>query len=214
MPSARLGIKETRTSSLKDRPRSKGAEFLELPMPSGDKAGDRNQVSRMPGSRRLALRGCACVETEDLPRIILVSSGDGLMASLCRALDPCPLEIRHLQNCGQVAREIGRCTTGQVIFTDVQLPDGDWKQVLGMARQTSARAEMIVASRFVDVPLYLDALEAGAYDFVVPPFRTVELGYIIVNAIYACSKQRTQRFSGSMVAQWRDRPLLRGADIA
>lgn len=118
------------------------------------------------------------------------------MPELSRVLHPCPLEIRALKSCLEAAHEIGRCSTADVIFTDLYLPDGGWKQMLQMARQTPARAEVILVSRFVDVPLYLDALEAGAFDFVVPPFNTVELGYIIVNAAYACFKQRDHRLSG------------------
>lgn len=199
MASARLAIRETNTPSLKNRHSSKGPNCQGLPISSGDRTADRKRIPKTAGSCQSPLGSCACVETEDLPRIMLVSSGNELMPGITRALDPCPLEIHHLQNCRQAAREIGRCSTAQVIFTDVQLPDGDWKQVLGVARQPSARAEVIVVSRFVDVPLYLDALEAGAYDFIVPPFRTLELGYIIVNAIYACFKQRPHGFSGSAV---------------
>ena len=135
-------------------------------------------------------------ETEELPRIILVSGDDMLLAELSRVLDPCPLEIRTLKSCLDAANEIGRCSTASVIFADIQLPDGGWKHVLQLAREASARAEVILVARFVDVRVYLDALEAGAFDFVVPPFHTVELGYIIVNATYACFKQRTRGLPG------------------
>ena len=117
------------------------------------------------------------------------------MLEVERALNPCPLEIRAVASCREAEHEIEHNRTAEVIFTDLQLSDGDWKQILQMARQSPAPAEVVIVSRFVDVPLYLDALEAGIFDFVVPPFHTVELGYIIVNAIYACFKGRTQKFS-------------------
>ncbi len=100
------------------------------------------------------------------------------MQELACALDPCPLEIRTVTGCREAGGGIGRHGTADVIFTDVQLPDGDWKRVLQMARHSPSPAEVIVVSRFVDVPLYLDALEEGVFDFVVPPLRTVEIGYI------------------------------------
>lgn len=117
------------------------------------------------------------------------------MLEMEHILNPCPLEIRTVTSCREAGCEIERNSTADVIFTDVQLFDGDWKQVLQMARQSPNPAELVVVSRFVDVPLYLEALEEGVFDFVVPPFRPVELGYIIVNAIYSCFKGRTQRFS-------------------
>lgn len=156
----------------------------------------RSQGLKRSDMGELTPPGSVCPETDELPRIILVSGDDSLMPELSRVLHPCPLEIRTLKSSLEAAQEIGRCSTAAVIFTDLRLPDGDWKQMLQMARRTPARAEVILVSRFVDVPLYLDALEAGAFDFVVPPFNTVELGYIIVNAAYACFKQATHRLSG------------------
>lgn len=143
----------------------------------------------------MLLQCCVPDETEDLPCIVLVSSGDGLMLELARALNPCPLEIRTATSCKEAGHEIERKSTADVIFTEAQLFDGDWKQVLQMARQSRTPSKVVVVSRFVDVSLYLDALEEGVFDFVVPPFRTVELGYIIVNAIYACLRGRSQSIS-------------------
>ena len=197
MSTARQPIRGNNPESLKNFPTSKRANFQEPITPSTIEADDRNRASKWPGHNRSTVCGCSCVESEDLPRIVLVSGGDDLMAGLSRALDPCPLEILCAKDCRDAGLQIGRHSTAEIIFTDVRLPDGDWKEVLRMARQMPARAEVIVVSRLVDVPLYLDTLEAGAYDFVVPPFLTVELGYIIVNAIYACFKKRPHRLSGS-----------------
>lgn len=197
MATAPKQIRGETASSLKGYSARKGQTSQECPTPLPRQTDVVTCVSERPDSGRLALHGCACVEPGDLPHIILVSSGDEVMQGLSQALDPCPLEIRPVKSCLEVEHEIGRSTTPEVIFTNLRLPDGDWKLVLQMGQQVPAGAEVIVVSRFVDVHLYLDTLEAGAFDFVVPPFRTVELGYIIVNAIYSCHKQRAHRFSGN-----------------
>lgn len=158
-----------------------------------------SQGSMLVDACRVHPGACGWVEAEGLPRISLVSNGDALMAALNQALEPCPLEIRLFRSCHEAWIELGRSTTAEVIFTDVQLPDGDWRRLLGLARENESRAEVIIVSRFVDVPLYLDALEAGAFDFVVPPFRTEELGYVIVNAMYGCCKQRSRKISGKFL---------------
>lgn len=142
-------------------------------------------------------KSCGCIDMEGIARISLVSNGDALMTALNRALAPCPLEVRLLRSCQEACVELGSSTTAEVIFTDVQLPDGDWRQLLSLARERATRVEVIVVSRFVDIDLYLDTLEAGAFDFVVPPFRTEELGYVVVNAMYECYRQRTRRISGN-----------------
>jgi len=192
----RLPVTEDTKPSPSNPSRRQRFKFKEFPAPSRAQSDARCQAMKRCGSGELDPRGCASAEMEDLPRIILVSGEDTLMPELNRVLDPCPLEIRTLKGYLEAANEIGRCSIPNVIFTDVHLPDGDWKQVLQMASQAPARTEVILVSRYVDVRLYLDALEAGAFDFIVPPFHTVELGYIVVNAIYACFKQSAHAFSG------------------
>ena len=197
MATPRNAITENGTRFLEDFPEVEEAYSRACSSLSPRLINGQTRISKPTDSNQASIQGRASAETEPLPRIILVSGNDRLMPELNRVLNPCPLEIRPLKNCLEAGKEIGRGDTADVIFTDIQLSDGDWKQVLQMARKAPARAEVILVSRFVDVPLYLDALEAGAFDFIVPPFHTVELGYIIVNAIYTCSKQRGHRFSSN-----------------
>ena len=42
---------------------------------------------------------------------------------------------------------------------------------------------VIVVSRFVDIDLYLKALESGASDFIVPPFSAADVAYVVRTAI-------------------------------
>jgi CheY-like chemotaxis protein len=197
MATARNPITENGTRFLEDFPEVEEAYSRACSSLSPRLINGQTRISKPTDSNQSFLQDSASAKTESLPRIVIVSSNDALISELSRVLDPCPLEIRTLKSCLEAGKEIGSGATADVIFTDIQLSDGDWKQVLQMARKAPARAEVILVSRIVDVPLYLDALEAGAFDFVVPPFHTVELGYIIVNAIYTCSKQRSHRFSSN-----------------
>ena len=64
-----------------------------------------------------------------------------------------------------------------LVFTDVTTPAGTWAEVLHAFEQP-----VIVVSRTVDLNLYIDALEQGASDFIVPPFIASDLSYIVHNA--------------------------------
>ncbi|PYV17231.1 MAG: hypothetical protein DMG21_08980 [Acidobacteria bacterium] len=68
-----------------------------------------------------------------------------------------------------------------VVFTDVTSPARNWAAVLRLFEE--ARIPVIVVSRTLDINLYIDALEQGAMDFIVPPFTTSELSYVVHNAI-------------------------------
>jgi DNA-binding response OmpR family regulator len=71
----------------------------------------------------------------------------------------------------------------QMIFTDTALPDGTWADVLSLPAVAGARVPVIVVSRLVDLNLYLEVLESGASDFIVPPFEPSDLAYVVRNAM-------------------------------
>lgn len=70
-----------------------------------------------------------------------------------------------------------------LIFTDVNLPDGTWADVVEAAKRVAPPCPVIVVSRFVDLSLYLEASQKGAVDFIVPPFATKDLELIIHSAM-------------------------------
>jgi FixJ family two-component response regulator len=70
-----------------------------------------------------------------------------------------------------------------LIFTDTALADGIWAEVEALAKRMLPRVPVIVVSGQVNVPLYLDALERGASDFIVPPFRDADLDHVVRGAL-------------------------------
>lgn len=106
-----------------------------------------------------------------------------------------------------------------LIFTDVILPDGTWADVAEEAKNATTPCPVIVVSRFVDLSLYLEALQRGAADFIVAPFSTAELGSIIRAATagltespQARAASECQPASGTGVASEEDR-LPAGSQI-
>jgi DNA-binding NtrC family response regulator len=71
-------------------------------------------------------------------------------------------------------------TDDPLVFTDVSTPAGSWAEVLHAFEH--AHIPVIVVSRTVDLSLYIDALEQGATDFIVPPFTASDLSYVVHNA--------------------------------
>ena len=67
----------------------------------------------------------------------------------------------------------------ELVFTDTQLPDGTWSDVVRLAEGARAPVNVIVVSRLVDIPLYVRAIEQGAFDFITPPFESADLAYVI-----------------------------------
>lgn len=115
---------------------------------------------------------------------LLVHAPDETLYDLTQALRCLSIEVIHAQNCRQASLLFKRSGGIDLVFAGIALPDGNWADVLRLAKQSKRFLPVIVVSRMVDVGLYLDAIEKGAFDFVTPPFLTSDLAHIIRAAIY------------------------------
>jgi len=93
------------------------------------------------------------------------------------------IRFQRARNCYETRGVLRGPAAPDVVVTDIALPDGDWTDILRAANAAPARTPVIVASRSPDIKLYLDVLDGGAHDFVVPPFSSSGLIYIIRTAI-------------------------------
>jgi two-component system response regulator PilR (NtrC family) len=70
----------------------------------------------------------------------------------------------------------------QVILTEAALPDGDWRDVLHLLRESPHEAQVIVTSLQADAALWAEALNLGIYDVLAQPFYEPEVRRILANA--------------------------------
>ncbi len=108
------------------------------------------------------------------------------------------MEIRHVRNCGEASRLFKEANSAELVFTDTTLPDGTWEDVLRMAQQAGFFLPVIVVSRIADIDLYLKTLESGAFDFVIPPFLSIDMANVTGAAMY--EKLATRDFRSARVA--------------
>src|SRR6516162_10159363 len=82
-------------------------------------------------------------------------------------------------NCQEASLELTRAKPVHLVFTDTTLPDGTWGDVLGLAAKAPAPVNVIVVARLVDVRLYLEVIQSGAFDFITPPFAPGDVARVI-----------------------------------
>lgn len=116
-------------------------------------------------------------------RVLLVHDEEDPMKELNALLKRQNLETLRLRGCAGVETVMADPEPPHLIFTDTVLPDGTWADVKNLVAGTRWAVPVIVVSRFVDLSLYLEALENGASDFIVPPFRDADLAYVIESAL-------------------------------
>jgi DNA-binding response OmpR family regulator len=69
-----------------------------------------------------------------------------------------------------------------VVLSECQLPDGNWKDVLGQLALMIERPRLIVFSRNAEDRLWAEVLNLGAFDLLTTPFREHELVFTIGSA--------------------------------
>jgi two-component system, response regulator, stage 0 sporulation protein F len=99
------------------------------------------------------------------------------------------MSTRRVRNCYEAMTALRHSDQPALVVTDASLPDGDWADVLRATRTCTSSPPLIVVSRLADIQLYLDVMESGAYDFVVPPLASAEMAYVVSGALLKRSDQ-------------------------
>lgn len=113
---------------------------------------------------------------------LLVGKQDGCLPKLKQCLEELGMKTAYVERPNQVRSTLQKAGAPEVVFAHTEPTDETWSEVLDAAR-TSGKQPVILASRVLDDRKYLDALEHGASDFVVPPFRPRELRHVVDSAV-------------------------------
>ncbi len=133
---------------------------------------------------------------EDI-RALMLHSHETPVAALKLALDNQLIYTEWAHNCREATESLGSANPPHLVFTDTDLPDGTWSDVLDLADGASRPVSVIVVSPIADIPLYIDVMERRAFDFITHSFTTLELTHILRCAVDSVIRRREeQRLSG------------------
>lgn len=119
-------------------------------------------------------------------RVLLVHGEESPLGELVPLLEGQGIEALRARNFAEAETALAHRGPVALIFTAPTLSDGTWIDIRRLADSREAR--VIVVARFVDVPLYIATLEGGAADFIVPPFTSADLAYVIEGALLGTSE--------------------------
>jgi DNA-binding NtrC family response regulator len=112
-------------------------------------------------------------------KALLVQTRPDPSDALRFALEGQLIEVCTVHNCFEAALSLSSPCPPHLVFTDTQLPDGNWEDVLSFAARANAPVNVIVVSPHVDVVLYIKTMESGAFDFMVIPPSAPELLHVV-----------------------------------
>ena len=128
---------------------------------------------------------------------LLVQARQNPLDALRLALEEQAINIRTARNCGEAAMVLWSEDPPHLVFTDVQLADGNWADVLALATKAPAPVNVIVVAPFADVNFYIQVIERGAFDFIVPPLTRAELLHVVrIAAENALTRRRNAASAG------------------
>jgi DNA-binding NtrC family response regulator len=113
-------------------------------------------------------------EVTDAPRIALVEDERNLRELYSDLLSARGLQVVSFGTIGEAEPWLGRAEPDALIL-DIKLPDGDGLVLLQRLRSRGFRAPVLVTTAFGTVDRAVQALRAGASDFLVKPFTNERL---------------------------------------
>ncbi len=105
------------------------------------------------------------------------------------------LSVRTIraQRCQEAASHLAAFPPPHVVLTDTTLFDTTWEGVVDLARKAAGRVNVVVVSRIADLPLYLDVMSEGAFDFVTHSFTVQELVHVFRCALDDAARSRSSK---------------------
>ena len=107
-------------------------------------------------------------------RVLVVDDEENIRLVLRTLLRRVGYEVEVAEN-GERALELVSSFDPDVVLTDVRMPKVSGLDLLGTLKAKGSSATVIVMSAFGSVDLALEAMKAGAYDYVPKPFKNDEI---------------------------------------
>ena|SRR5579872_2770023 len=131
---------------------------------------------------------------------LLVHHNSETLVALKGALERLGMNTTHAESRAHAKRLLGGLNPVPLVFTDTQLPDGTWADILSIAAAAAKPVNVIVVARVVNTRFYVEAIETGAFDFLAPPFNGTDLAYVVKTAMDNAVARRSARLNATPAA--------------
>lgn len=81
------------------------------------------------------------------------------------------------------------------VFCDWDCADGTWRGVLSKLKELNLQIPLIVLSRCGCEKEWVEVLEAGAFDFLVPPYTSTQILAVLEHALASSQPSMAHSFS-------------------
>lgn len=118
----------------------------------------------------------------DQATVLFVDDEDELRDALAQGLELAGLQVEAFAAADEVTGRLSRDFYG-VLVTDIRMPKVDGFALMKAAFDIDPALPVILITGHGDVPLAVEAMRAGAYDFMEKPFPVARLANVIERAL-------------------------------
>ncbi|WP_306145918.1 sigma-54 dependent transcriptional regulator [Roseibium sp. MMSF_3412] len=118
----------------------------------------------------------------DQATVLLIDDEEALRGSLSQGLELTGQDVFATGTPEQALERVNRGFYG-VLVTDIRMPGTDGFQVMKTAFEIDPALPVVLITGHGDVPLAVEAMRAGAYDFLEKPFSVSHLASVVERAL-------------------------------
>ena len=154
--------------------RAFGGELL-VCQPQGRRRAVNPEIAcRLAGRQSATVRGPQCMSIDNQIQVVLIDDDPHLRQALCQTLDLAGLKVLTLGEATGLTARLSRDWPG-VVVSDIRMPGMDGLELLAELHGQDPDLPVLLITGHGDVPLAVQAMRAGAYDFLEKPFASDSL---------------------------------------
>ena len=120
-----------------------------------------------------------------VPISVLIVDDEELLVKSCGQILSSEGYTVHTEHRGKTALEVVRRQRPDIVLTDLMLPDMDGLQLLKEIKKLAPETLVVMITGFATVDSSVEAIRAGAYDYIPKPFTATQLRILIGRAAQA-----------------------------
>lgn len=116
------------------------------------------------------------------PIVLLIDDEPEIRTSYTQAIDLAGFQVRSFANAESALDLVGYAFNG-VVVSDIRLPKMDGMTLLGLIHGIDPDIPVVLVTGHADLPLAVNAMREGAYDFLEKPASAQNLSNVVSRAI-------------------------------
>ena len=136
----------------------------------------------------------------DVPLVHVVDDDEAVRDSLSLLLEAAGLSVRTYDSATAFLKALPNLAAGCVL-TDVRMPELDGLELQRRLTELCIRLPVIVMSGHGDVPIAVEAVKAGAADFLEKPFDDAQLLAAVSGALATSQRRREEEAATAGIAK-------------